>query len=543
MSDQPPRHMRRESGRPMPPGRPPGQDPANVMPPRLRESERLRERMRAQRMGSGDDLPPRPGRPTLPSEARRFPAWVTPAVLGAVALLAGVAALLLDRDSSAEALDQPTPTTPVLSARRVPELLAAPVANARLRGDLASWAGGLPSASCLVVQSGGETLFSRNPATPLAGASTQKLVTGTAALLELGPDAHLDTVASAAAPPANGQISGDLYIVGGGDPVLTTGPYAKQLYEGRQPSLISDPGKLADAIKAAGVTKITGSVVGDGSKYDTQRFNPAWPASFHSQNVVGQLGALMINDGYEGFPAAYRGPASRTAAPDAAQHAAGVITALLRERGVQVVGPPKSGKAPAGAMLTTLATLPSPTIEEIVGEMLTESDNDTAEMLLKELGQRSGGIGTAQAGAAAATKILADHQVELGDAKIVDGSGLSTQDQVSCQLLMSLITRPDTGPSLVEHSAVAGKTGTLWNVFKGTPIVGRLHAKTGTLNSVTALAGRADPTQGGSLMFSFVANRPGGTIPNREIEAWRNKLAEILVGYPRGVDIEALLPK
>jgi D-alanyl-D-alanine carboxypeptidase/D-alanyl-D-alanine-endopeptidase (penicillin-binding protein 4) len=466
---------------------------------------------------------------------------VTPVVLGGVAVVAAVAALVLNQDSTAEALGSSPATTPVLSARRAPEVLAAPVASARLQEDLANWAGQLPKDTCLTVQSGSDTLFSRNAALPLVGASTQKLVTATAALVALGPDAHLDTVASTAAAPANGVVKGDLYVVGGGDPLLFTSAYAQQLWADRLPSRRDDPGKLADAIKAAGVTRIEGSVVGDGSRYDSQRFNPGWPARYQSQNVVGQLGALMIDHGFQDFPPKFNGTSARTVAPDAAQHAAGVITSLLRERGVTVVGPPKGGRAPQGAKLTTVATLPSASIQEVVGEMLVDSDDDTAEMLLKELGHRSNGVGTFEAGAAAATKILSDAGIDTSDMKIVDGSGLSTDDRVSCQLLMGLMTRPGTGSTLIDHTAVAGKSGTLLAPFKGSTAAGRVHAKTGTLNTVTALAGRAEPAQGGSLMFAFITNRPE-QISASQATAWRRSLGEILVAYPRGVDIKLLLP-
>jgi serine-type D-Ala-D-Ala carboxypeptidase/endopeptidase (penicillin-binding protein 4) len=292
------------------------------------------------------------------------------------------------------------------------------------------------------------------------------------------------------------------------------------------------------------VTKIEGSVVGDGSRYDTQRFNAAWPARLHSQNVVGQLGALMVDDGFSGFPAQYEGPNPRTVAPDAAAHAAQVFTDLLRQRGVTVVGAPRSGRAPQGASVATVATLRSAPLEEIVEEMLTDSDNDTAELLLKELGRKTSGQGTSRAGAAAALKILGDAGIDTGNMKVIDGSGLSTDDRVSCRLLMGLLTRPGTGASLIEHAAVAGKTGTLRDPFLGSPATGRVRAKTGTLNTVTALAGRAEPTQGGSLTFTFITNRPGGpNISDNQATAWRRGLAEILVAYPRGVDIRQLLPR
>ncbi|HEY8546245.1 MAG TPA: D-alanyl-D-alanine carboxypeptidase/D-alanyl-D-alanine-endopeptidase, partial [Acidimicrobiales bacterium] len=461
-------------------------------------------------------------------------------ILGVVGVLAAVAAFLLQRSPSAAALDDGTPTTPVLSARRVPELIAAPVANARLQTDLSNWIAQSPATSCLTVQAGGETLFSRNASEPYAGASTQKLVTATAALLSMGPDARLDTVASTATPPVDGVIQGDLYIVGAGDPTITTAAYAAQLYRDRQPILVNDPNRLVEQIKAAGVTRIAGSVVGDGSRYDTQRFHPAWPARYHGQNVVGQLGALMIDDGFESYPPDFQGPGARVPAEDAAAHAALKITTLLREAGVVVDGAPRSGSSPTDTTLTTIATLQSPPLIDIVREMLVESDNDTAELLMKEIGRRESGQGTWAAGVEAANRLLGEAGVDMAGVEIVDGSGLSTDNRVTCNLLMSLITRPETGPLLVEHSSVAGENGTLLEDFDGTELDGRMHAKTGTLNTVTALAGRVDPLQGGSLMFSYIANAP--SISGEDADRWHRSLAEILVAYPRGVDIEALLP-
>jgi hypothetical protein len=63
-------------------------------------------------------------------------------------------------------------------------------------------------------------VFAHNPALPVTGASTQKLLTATGLLLARGPDATFDTKAEAAAAPQGGVVAGDLYLVGGGDAEL-----------------------------------------------------------------------------------------------------------------------------------------------------------------------------------------------------------------------------------------------------------------------------------------------------------------------------------
>jgi D-alanyl-D-alanine carboxypeptidase/D-alanyl-D-alanine-endopeptidase (penicillin-binding protein 4) len=207
---------------------------------------------------------------------------------------------------------------------------------------------------------------------------------------------------------------------------------------------------------------------------------------------------------------------------------------------VTVVGAPRAGRAPAG--LTDVATFPSPTVREIVAEMLTDSDDDTAEMALKELGQRRSGAGTWEAGTAAATAILQEAGLGLDGVRIVDGSGLSSDNRLTCQILVDLLTLPDTGPTVVEGLAVAGETGTLQERWDGTPVEGRLVAKTGTLNAVTALAGRVSPVQGGAVTFAYVTNVPEGQVLGADDVALQDGLGDILVDYPRGVDVEPLLP-
>jgi D-alanyl-D-alanine carboxypeptidase/D-alanyl-D-alanine-endopeptidase (penicillin-binding protein 4) len=513
---------------------------------------------------AGDDPPPRrragsgsngggggaaPGRPVrrddddgLPPDRSggpggRLPGWVVPVILGAGAVMAGVGALLLDRHASAAAVEiAATPVTPVLSARRVPEVIAAPIADRRLTADLQGWLTQSPADTCLVVESGDDTLYAHNPATPLAGASTQKVVTASALLLALGPDARLETVVGAGSSPSRGVVAGDLYLVGGGDPLLTSPGYADQML--RDPTLAVDPMRLVDAIVEAGVTRVDGSVVGDGSRYDGERFHPTWPDRYRTQRNVGPIGALNVNDGVVGVDG--RTPPAGPAANDPAAHAASVVTDLLRQRGVTVVGPPRADRAPEG--LTEVATFASPTVREIATEMLADSDNDTAEMALKELGRLEGGAGTWEAGTAAVTALLEESGVPLDGVQVVDGSGLSTDNRLTCQLLVDLLTLPETGPAVVEGLAVAGETGTLQDRWDGTPVDGRLRGKTGTLNTVTALSGRVSPLQGGALTFAYVANVPEGQVLDAEDVALQDTLGEILVDYPRGVDVATLVP-
>jgi len=462
---------------------------------------------------------------------------VLPGVLALAGIGAGAAALALDAKPASSAIGADAATTPVLSARRAPEVIAAPVAERRLVADLQAWLGSSPAGTCLAVESQGEVLFEHNPAVPLAGASTQKLLTATGLLLALGPDATLETRVVAPAAPQAGVVAGELFVVGGGDAALGMPAWSSSAPGIRDP-LVHDVDGLVDTIVAAGVTRIEGSVVGDGTRYDGERYNPVWPQRFIDQDAVGPIGGLMVNDGFAAFSPA-RSAAATVPAPDPAADAARVITDRLRAKGVTVVGTPRAGRAPDGA--AEVASLASPPVSQIVAEMLTDSDNETAEAALKEIGVAASGEGSWGAGRAALTQLLTDAGVPLDGVTLVDGSGLSNQGRLTCGTLTDLLTRPETGPVIRDGLAVAGKTGTLAERWQGTPVAGRLRAKTGSLRNVTALAGEIDPMAGGTVTFAYVANVPDpGLLDPGDVDM--NGLADILVAYPRGVDLAALEP-
>src|SRR5207244_3781746 len=103
----------------------------------------------------------------------------------------------------------------------------------------------------------------------------------------------------------------------------------------------------------------------------------------------GPASALTVNSGFVAWkPKAVPAPAPAT-------NAATVLAALLQARGV-TVGGVGEGVAPSG--LHPVATLESSPLTDVVAEMLQQSDNLAAELMLKELGKRFGGAGTTAAG-------------------------------------------------------------------------------------------------------------------------------------------------
>jgi D-alanyl-D-alanine carboxypeptidase/D-alanyl-D-alanine-endopeptidase (penicillin-binding protein 4) len=426
----------------------------------------------------------------------------------------------------------PAAATPVLSARRIPAVMAQGQVDDQLAADAGIIAGRLPATSCLRVDVGGHTLLSLRADQPFVPASNLKVLTALTALDLLGPDTTFRTEVRAGAPVERGVLKGDLYLVGGGDPLLATAEWVARSNSSADPRTSLEG--FADAIAATGLKEVTGSIVGDDSRYDDQRYVASWPARYRAEHQTGPLSALSFNDGFVLNP---HDPNRADPAPDPAKAAAQLLAELLHQRGVEVRGDAASGTTPAGT--TVLASIESAPVRDVVGEATRESDNGTAELLLKELGHTVAGAGTTAAG----TRVVTGHLAELGlpteGLHMVDGSGLDPTDTLTCDLLVEVYRHVGPGSDLVTHLSLAGEDGTLERRFAGTPVQGKLHGKSGTINGVSSLSGVAVGGDGTPLSFAVVVNGPSATDDGpAEWEA----LARALVAYPAPVDLAGLGP-
>lgn len=454
-----------------------------------------------------------------PSVARR----VVVALLAVTALLCAWQGLRPLGAGTATAATEAT--SPLLSPRRAPAAVAAIVADQRLAATLdAILAGATGTQSCLAVRLDGGAVYSRAAGTPLMPASNLKLLTAFAALTRLGPDARLHTVATVAAPPRGGVVNGPLFLVGGGDPLLATPGYRatqRDWTEWREP--ITPLSSIADQIRARGITRITGGVVGDDARFDDTRALPSWKASYASQ--IGPVGALVVDGGTR---------------PDPAAGAAAALASLLRARGVDVAPGGTAGRQPPAA--TTVADLPSLPVSAIVGEMLRESDNLAAELLTKELGHDFGGAGTWPAGVGIIRATLVAAGIPVDGLFAVDGSGLDRSDRVSCTTLVASVGGDSPVANAIQAGLpTAGACGTLVGRLVTPPERGRVRAKTGSLLGVASLTGivaaspavacpPTGPTPAAAgVTFSFVVN---GVASDRAGSALADRVAAALATYP-----------
>jgi D-alanyl-D-alanine carboxypeptidase/D-alanyl-D-alanine-endopeptidase (penicillin-binding protein 4) len=426
-------------------------------------------------------------------------------------------------------------TTPVLSFRRAPGVLSRSINLEAFAAALDPLVAKVPSGSCLAVSVDGFPVVEVAAERAVVPASTQKVLVAAVALEQLGPQFRFRTTVVGEVD-ATGTVVGDLFLVGGGDPVLSSEWWTTSGIQAFPPTVTTSIEDLADQVVAAGVRRVTGGIVGDGTRYDDEWYVPSWLPEVRVTEA-GPYDALLVNDA--------RTSTSRVA-DDPVQGAANVLYDLLRERGVAIGGEAVSGTAPFGE---ELAVVESPPLTEIVSEMLVTSDNNTAELLVKEIGLAVSGEGTRSAGLDAIRRQLVTWEVPVVGLELVDGSGLSNDDQLTCATLLAVLQQDEIDEALSDALPVAATTGTLVTAFVDTPMAGVLRAKTGTLNNADnalpaakALAGYVPVEGGGSIEFVLVLN--GQTVSDQSVyePIWYQLLAPALATYLTAGGVADLAP-
>lgn len=417
------------------------------------------------------------------------------------------------------------PSVPLLRAERVPEVLWRASQRHIIGREMTAFSADWPQPHCLAIWIDGEEMFSSDTE-PVIPASVQKLVTAAAALAVADPDEQMVTQVLTDAEVSDGELDGTVWVVGGGDPLIMTQSYADS--HRRQPQLRTPMEDLADQIVGLGVESLRGQLIADESRYDTTRFPETWPQRYINRLHSGPLSALSLNDGITGFTHAL------TAAEQPARWFVSTLADLLRVRGVAVDADLVVSTVPSG--MTEIARLTSPPMIEIIQQMLRESDNTTAELMLREIGLRSAGEGSTAAGATAAARIMSEMLPSQPPPTVLDGSGLDRGNLLTCSFLAALIDRLGTESAVLAGLPVAARTGTLSHRFGEHPVAGRLHAKTGLLTGVNSLAGFIE-TDSGTVVFAQILNNvPADSRLGLELQ---ESLAGQLLRYPVG-DRDAL---
>jgi D-alanyl-D-alanine carboxypeptidase/D-alanyl-D-alanine-endopeptidase (penicillin-binding protein 4) len=401
-----------------------------------------------------------------------------------------------------------------------PEAAATPIAHAsakarkavsatQLRGGLAKLFRRVGKSGALVQDAAtGGVLFARKAARPRILASNTKIFTTATALGRFRPEGRLETSAWSVDDISDG-ISQGLYLRGGGDPTLST----------------AGLDKLADRVRAAGVVSVVGPLRYDDSFLDRQT---GIPETGITNERIGTLSGLTIDGGSPSDPA---------------KVAAQRFSDALRKDGVSIASGVTPGLVVPGFL--RVAEYDSPTMADLVQDTNLPSNNFFAEMLLKDVGAQFGGSGSTVGGIGVVKGFAAQ---QGGSFTGENGSGLTRRNKASptsvVRLLDSMLNvDPDTPPEAVAEQeglrdawvnslATAGRTGTLARRMRGTAAQRRCHAKTGTLNGVSALSGycfRGGNDSDHGVVFSLLMNK----VDVNRAHLVQDRMAALIARYRR----------
>jgi serine-type D-Ala-D-Ala carboxypeptidase/endopeptidase (penicillin-binding protein 4) len=373
--------------------------------------------------------------------------------------------------SSAVAFAAPTSARPASAASS----LSARVAKA-IKGSTASHFDYQISVAGLGTISRGATHSS-------APASNEKLFTTATILNRLGPTFRYTTPVSATASiAANGTLHGDLVITGSGDPTLTT----------------TDLHGLAKQLRRHGLKHVTGRLIVDDSRYSHTTLARGWKRKF-LPDESGPVDAFTVNHNE------WRGGASFDRNPS--RDNAGLWRKVLKKAHITVRG--KTTVRHEAVPLRTLVIHHSESLGAVVAGTLTYSINFDAEMMLREAGAQRSGHGSLATGIAA---IRAEgHALGVNPGTMYDGSGLSYDDRETPAVVQDWLSalrdrQPSVYSTIYYGVPVSCTSGTLHTRLCGKNVRGRVRAKTGTLDHVTALSGYTTTLSGQQVTFSFLVS-------------------------------------
>ena len=345
----------------------------------------------------------------------------------------------------------------------------------------------------------GRVVYGLNRSRSLAPASNEKLGVALTALDRLGPSYRIRTQVLGQGTRTGSTWNGRLVLRGFGDPTLTS----------------ADLRTLASALRSAGLRRVTGRIAGDESFFDKRRTASGWRASYY-KNESPPLSALVVD----------RARVAGRTVDNPALAAARAFRRALVAAGIQVGGRAVVDAAPQTA--TPLATIRSGPVRAIVRRMNKISDNFYAEMLVKHLGAVVRGAGTTTAGCIVVRRELEERGVPLVGVRIADGSGLSSYDRTTAnavgRTLLSAWRDAALRDPFVASLAIAGVDGTLKDRMQAGPARGRVRAKTGTLDTASALSGYA----GTRYVFAILQN--GYPISWSRARLSQDRFAQTLAG-------------
>jgi D-alanyl-D-alanine carboxypeptidase/D-alanyl-D-alanine-endopeptidase (penicillin-binding protein 4) len=419
----------------------------------------------------------------------------------------------------------------------------------------------------------GRTLYAHNAQRRFVPASNQKLLVTAAALSLLGPEYRFRTKVWGTAPINGSFLDGSLVVSASGDPSMSSRYWA---------SGTAALDAIADSLRSAGVTRVSGTAFVDVSSWDSTSVGPTREADDLRYAYGSTGGAFSIDEGEVeiivragpevGSPASVTwvpygaadfvqsriqtsGPDSVTrvnptympesrqlllegisawgrvdtmsfASRDPVRQASAALWNALDRAGIEVEGgwdvawaPGErmgqsclSGRMDQCASASMLASLQSPTLSQLVADVLGPSQNWMAEQLVLTLGATLGDQGSWPEGMRVIDSYLIDEVgIDSFDIASRDGSGLSAYNLITPRALVQVLREMHLGPHSAPYRTAMAEPGeaesTLEDRLVG--LEGRLFAKTGTISNVNSLSGYLVGENGQDVIFSILTNGSG----------------------------------
>jgi len=433
----------------------------------------------------------------------------------------------------------------------------------------------------------GEVWYEQNADKMFMPASNEKILTSSAALIELGPDFTFETYLTFNGEVKDSVLDGDIVILGNGDPTLYN-----RFNNNPKDVFI----KWAEDLKKMGIKKITGNIIGDDNAFDDDHLGYGWSFDGLDAWYSAEVGALQLNennvdlriippltmnDSLQIIPnllSRYYKIKNQTEIIDTGRTRISVerlfgsntifikgyvkvgdqpfeetpsltnptlfyivvLKEVFEEEGIEITGEAVDcdvienwSHEPGDFNL--IAIHKSPPLSEILSGLMKRSQNLYAETMVRVLGWKESGLGSFQNGKKVVEKTLKNNfGIEPGTYAFMDGSGLTRYNYISPNQIVKIMegmTKHKYWEVWRDALPIAGIDGTLRNRMKGTSAEGNVRAKTGTISNVRGLSGYITTADGEQLVFSFLVN--GHLLSSKDTEDVTDSVLEMIASFSK----------
>jgi D-alanyl-D-alanine carboxypeptidase/D-alanyl-D-alanine-endopeptidase (penicillin-binding protein 4) len=430
----------------------------------------------------------------------------------------------------------------------------------------------------------GDIWYQQNSQKVFMPASNEKIITTSAALLNLGPYYRFETKVYYTGEINDSVLNGDLVVWSNGDPTLYSRfyDYPREVFYG-----------WANFLDSLGIKKITGNIIGNDNAFDDNHLGYGWSFDGLDSWYSAEVGALQLNENYIDFeiipppcpedsvllipnlPSSYYQVVNNLKAEEIGRNRityerksgenviyfsgrvrteskeielspsitnptlfyVTVLKEVFEESGIDVEGDPVE----IDSIGEFQDTIPEENIlihhysnelKEIIRVLMKKSQNLYAETMVRVLGWECEGLGSFRNGKIIVDSTLSAFGVDKESYKFRDGSGLSRYNYVSPEALVKVLEGmyfSEYKDVWMDSFPVGGIDGTLEDRFKDNAAYGIVRAKTGTISNVRGLSGYIKTGEGENLVFSFLLN--GHLLRSRDTEIITDTVLGLLADF------------